>query len=322
MLAPHLARQQGSFKTDVQNIVFDHPESQSKICEISRRRRFIPIIWAHHDDLTYIGRPYTLFANFASLLDQSGSDGFGVIHWMTRRLDIYFASHAKQVWQTTKDEPLDATCSRIAEHMVGAHQQDALARYLLAWITTAPQFARETTPYFIDRPLPNPAQAVAGAEERLRMLDRMNETTLEQQGRHHLAYFKLLEHFILDFYKAHTAFERALAAAEKGDRSTARRELSTANPEKVVEDFSRLARLSDTRGEAGLLISMNLRWLPYFTAARQSLGMEAVRYRFAPTQHDPLALAAGTRTYYIDAQQRFWRTLGERETGATDRHRA
>ena len=39
----------------------------------------MPVVWAHHDDHTYIGRPYRPFGRFASILDSHNASGFGII---------------------------------------------------------------------------------------------------------------------------------------------------------------------------------------------------------------------------------------------------
>ena len=44
-----------------------------------------------------------------------------------------------------------------------------------------------------------------------------------------------------------------------------------------------------TRGEQGLVVSMNTRWLPHYVRLRQALGLEPIRYNFGPTSHEPLA---------------------------------
>ena len=78
--------------------------------QVGAHRQVIPVIWAQHDDGNYIGRPYTPFAEFHAKLADAKAGGFGIIHWTTRPLDLFFASHAKQVWRSTKDQPLRATC--------------------------------------------------------------------------------------------------------------------------------------------------------------------------------------------------------------------
>jgi hypothetical protein len=50
---------------------------------------------------------------------------------------------------------------------------------------------------------------------------------------------------------------------------------------------------------------------------RQALGLEAVRFNFAPTSHDKLAQSPGKFTWHFDANHQMWQTLGTEETGAS-----
>ena len=85
----------------------------------------------------------------------------------------------------------------------------------------------------------------------------------------------------------------------------------------MIEQFAKFSSLGGiTRGEQGLVVSMNLRWLPHYVRQRQALGMEPVRYNFGPTSHDPLAQGAGKFTFHFDADHAVWECLGEKETGA------
>ena len=129
----------------------------------ARHGAVVPVIWAHHDDGNYIGRPYTPFADFNARLADANASGFGIIHWTTRPLDLFFTSHARQVWAATQDEPLRATCRDMAARSFGASTRDKLGEYLERWVTDAPKFARETGTLFIDRPLTN----VDGSRHRL-----------------------------------------------------------------------------------------------------------------------------------------------------------
>ena len=92
-------------------VLHDRPQlgdadSRKALRNVGEHRSVIPVIWAHHDDGNYIGRPYTPFAEFRAKLADANASGFGIIHWTTRPLDLFFTSHARQVWQRTEDEPL------------------------------------------------------------------------------------------------------------------------------------------------------------------------------------------------------------------------
>jgi hypothetical protein len=281
-------------------------ESRAVLSEVGARRPVIPIIWAHHDDGHYIGRPYTPFSGFYSKLVDARAAGFGIIHWTTRPLDLYFASHARQVFEGTKDEPLRATCDAFAAQMLG---ESAMGDYLHKWITEAPRFGRDTSDHFIDRPLTNVAAVVAGCSERLKLLESARGPNAE--------YYKGLERFIAAFYETHDLFQRAQAALASNDVEQARQLMAQCRPEAVIRQFATFSSISGmTRGEQGLVVSLNTRWLAYTVRLRQMLGMEPVRYNFAPTSHDPLAQAPGSFTYFFDADHKVWQTLGTEETHA------
>ena len=63
-------------------------ESRQVIREVGAHRPVLPVVWAHHDDGNYVGRPYTPYSDFRSRLVDSQACGFGIIHWTTRPLDL------------------------------------------------------------------------------------------------------------------------------------------------------------------------------------------------------------------------------------------
>jgi hypothetical protein len=288
-------------------------EKRQLLAEVGAHRAVIPVIWAHHDDGNYIGRPYTPFPEFYSKLTEAKAGGYGIIHWTTRPLDLFFKSHAEQVWTATRDRPLRATCDDMAAREFGA----PLGEYLERWVTEAPKFARETSDRFIDRPLTNVAQVVAGCGERRQLLAAVDQSKLTPAQRNHVNYYKGLEEFISAFFQNHDAFQRAQALLKAGDLAGARTALATCHPEPVIEQFAKFSSLGGiTRGEQGLVVSLNTRWLPHIVRLRQQLGMDAIRYAFGPTSHDPLAQASGRFTFHIGAGRLLWQTLGTVETGA------
>jgi hypothetical protein len=64
----------------------------------------------------------------------------------------------------------------------------------------------------------------------------------------------------------------------------------------------------------GVLIAMNLKWLPYIVSQRQAVGLDAIRYHFEPTEHEALAQGAGQYTFYFDSEGKLWKCLGQQET--------
>lgn len=286
--------------------LLNNAASRAKLAEIGAHRPVIPVIWAHHDDGHYIGRPYTPFSEFSSKLADAHAAGFGIIHWTTRPLDLYFASHARQVFKATKDEPLRATCDAFAAQTLG---ESGLGEYLHKWITEAPQFGRDTSDYFIDRRLTDVEAVIAGCQDRLNILASESGSNAE--------YYRGLERFIAAFYETHSIFQRAEASLASNNIAEARKLMNQCHPEKVIEQFATFSSIGGmTRGEKGLIVSLNTRWLVYYVRLRQMLGMEPVRYNFGPTSHDPLAQAPGRFTYFFDADHSIWQTLGTKETGA------
>jgi len=292
-------------------------ESRQVIRDVAAHRPVVPVIWAHHDDGNYIGRPYTPFEQFSSKLADAKASGFGIIHWTTRPLDLYFKSHAEQVWSATKDRPLRATCEDMAARLFGAGARLTMGGYLERWVTDAPNFARETTDYFIDRPLTNITQVVTGCRERLKLIERVDSAKLAPEQRDRVNYFRGQEEFVAAFFQTHEKFQDAQAALKKGDLAAARVAMAGCQPSPVIEQFAKVSLLGGiTRGERGLVVSLNTRWLPHIVRLRQQLGLEPVRYNFGPTSHDPLAQLPGRFTFHFDEQRRIWQTLGAEETGA------
>ncbi|MBI4661252.1 MAG: hypothetical protein HY735_20710 [Verrucomicrobia bacterium] len=292
-------------------------ESRDVLRDVGAHRAVVPVVWAHHDDGHYIGRPYTPFAQFHSKLADAKTAGFGIIHWTTRPLDLFFKSHAEQVWASTQDRPLRATCDDIAARSFGADARGPMGEYFLRWVTGAPNFARETSNYFIDRPLTNVSQVVAGCRERLKLIERVDPARLTPDQRDRVNYFHGLEEFMVAFHQAQDAFQRTEERLKSGDQAGARAALRECRPESVIEQFAKFSSLGGiTRGEQGLVVSLNLRWLPHFVRLRQAIGLEPIRYNFGPTSHDKLAQSRGTYSFHFDARREVWLTLGAEETGA------
>jgi hypothetical protein len=59
---------------------------------------------------------------------------------------------------------------------------------------------------------------------------------------------------------------------------------------------------------------MNGRWIPHYVRFRQRLGLDAVRYNYGATSHDPLAQAAGIFTFHVSPDRKLWQTFGQKET--------
>ena len=154
------------------------------------------------------------------------------------------------------------------------------------------------------------------AIERLDLLAKIDQGQLADAGKQRLKYYSDLERFVIAFFESQTAWEEAQAMREEGHLDKARQALARSKPEAVIQQFAQLSSLGGiTKGEQGLIVSMNLRWLPYIISERQAEGLEPIRLRFEPTFHDPLAMDGGANTFYFDNQRHIWKGLGEKETG-------
>jgi hypothetical protein len=299
----------------------DMPEKRAAIRAVAARRPVIPIVWAHHDDGQHIGRSYRPFDDLWTRLTDCGADSFGIIHWTTRPLDLYFKSLAEQTWASTLNRPLRATCDDMAERLFGPAARAAGGEYLFAWINDAPIFGRDTSDHFIDRPFPpkRVEATVSGCNSRLAILARIDHAALPPAGRAQFDYFRGFERFCIAFFEAEGRHQAAVTFAQKGDRDGARRQIDPVRPADVMEQYARMSSGGGiTRGELGMLVTMNLKWSTYIESLRQALGLAPVRMSFGPTSHEQEAQGPGKLTFHIGPDSALWRVFGAKETGASE----
>jgi hypothetical protein len=279
-------------------------------------RRIIPIIWSHHDDGHYIGRTYTPYKSFASHLERAGCDSYVIIHWLLRPHGLYFKSHSVQVWKSTKDQPLEETCRMMARNIFGADGEKYGGEYLLDWIQTAPIYGRETTDFMIDRPFTTDSFDVVqkDGQRRMELLSKIAISPNHPSAAHHLAYWKGLEAFNLQFWTDETALQQSIEALKKGDETAAKAFLDKTNPVATIKKQAEYAsQLGIIPGDLGLLTLMNLKWYPAFVGQNQLLGRDSYRINFAPTYFEPLAQSPGNRSFHIDRGNKLWIVQGENE---------
>ena len=148
-------------------------------------------------------------------------------------------------------------------------------------------FGRETSDRFIDRPFPDANEVEARSRRRLEILEAMPASSLSPQAAQWQAYFRDWERFVTGFFHSQAAWVRSVASLKSNAIAEARQDLTQCKPEEVLEQYARMAaRLGVTSGEKGLLLSMNLRWLPYIVSQRQALGLDSIRVKFEPTEHE------------------------------------
>lgn len=295
---------------------FSAPRSQASIGAVSRERAVVPFVWAHHDDHTYLGRPYQPFPAIHNQLDSQQVHALGIIHWTTRPLDLYFKNTLNQIWQGTRNQPLAETCRQLAQQVFTGPAADRMSAYLLDWMQTAPMFGRETTDLLIDEPLKKPQEMIQNAARRQAFLREIDRKGVRAEAVRLLSYFEGLETFIHDFFVTQYAVEQSALQWKAGKRAEAQRLVKSLNPRKVIAQYARFSSiLGLTPGEKGILISLNTRWLPYVVAQQQAVGLEPIRYLFRPTSHEPLAQFPGTHTYFFTKDGQVWPCLGQQETG-------
>lgn len=297
----------------------DLPEQQKRLAGISQKRSVTPIFWAHHDDGAYIGRPYIPIRNLQNKLSNIGADGFGIIHWTTWPLDPYFKNMSLQVWERSRNQDYKVTLDSLAKDLFGGKQQALTSSYLNEWATSAPMMGRETREWWInDAYTDSLVQTVAeGSKYRLGLLEAIDKDKLTESGKEYFGYFKGLENFSIDFYKAENAYQRSLKYRAKGLIEEAIEAILLCEPEKLISQYAKFsAEKGITKGEKGVIISMNLSWLPFIESQRQSLGLSPIRYNFGPTIRPRFGQGLLRTNFFVDKEQRLWRNYGNEETGA------
>lgn len=281
--------------------------------------RLIPIIWSQHDDGAYIGAPLAIHRDFSSRLKKASCGGFGIIHWMTFPYDPYFTSHNRQVWAATENEPIETTAEYVAERWFGHGNKDIMSNYLMKWLADMPKFGRETTELFIDHEMKKYAElddVVAGYQERMAILKQAVTGSMTGEQKQRLDFFKDYEKFVHDIFQVQNRYDQAMEAVDKEDFNEARKLIAQCDPYSIVQEYAKAVhKRGATRGELGLVVTMNLRWLFLYDRLKQHLGMEPVYYNYGLTTHDSLTRSPGTFTFHAEGSGKtLWQTFGEKET--------
>jgi Mn2+/Fe2+ NRAMP family transporter len=228
-----------------------HENFRRELAKIAAKRNLVLLEWAHHDDGGYLGRPYQPPVNFADKLKETGVSGYGVIHWMTRPLDIFFKNVQNQVWSNTKNQTLRQTSDQMALDFFGNSQSEIMAGYLFDWMTTAPRFGRETgedlggdSSTKSNSNVDHFEERATGCDRRIAILDQVDTDKLSPQALETWKYFREHEEWIKLFHLAQKDWDPEL------QKQTIR---------KYVEKTSHDGGM--TRGEKGILIQHNLKWL-------------------------------------------------------------
>lgn len=297
-------------------------KGDSAFSTLETDRHIVPIAYVHHDDGHQCGPPLGLPDDLLSSLQSFGATGHAGVIWLTRPLDLYFRSAWDRLWQSGRDRSHEDACRRMAADFVDAPAQAAFAAFLEAWSKKGETFGRETSDEF--GPI---KRGKHGLETRDDKAGKTIEKIIEKLAKGHadirpplqqaaqlatsgtakkrIAYF---QHY-LDWVTAY--FDAQLARANADRTALAKRP-----EEAAIRAFSQAALCyNTTAGERGQVASLASRWQTFFVQQRQHMGLEPIRLRCMPTNHDHRARKPGTRSFHYDAEGGTWLVLGEEETG-------
>ncbi|MBC7889863.1 MAG: hypothetical protein H7Z13_18460, partial [Ferruginibacter sp.] len=290
---------------------------QQLIFNNSQQRRIIPVFWAQHDDFAYIGRPYQPFQKLASRFKSLNIADFGIIHWTTRPLDIYFKNTMEQLWSNTADQALIKTAGRYCNAVFGAQSKN-FYNYINEWLKEAPIFGRETTNYFITKTLKTAQEVIKQSAFRYTLLQSIDATRLTPKVSNVVSYYKHYEKFIQSYHLANMRFDSSVTLLRNNQVEKAKQIMSGNLAKESILHFSQAIKYNGPdKGEMGLLVSLNTRWYPYILAQQQLLGLAPVSYIFNQTVHESLAQEGGSFTFAFDKHGLLSKVLGEQETGLT-----
>jgi hypothetical protein len=149
------------------------------------------------------------------------------------------------------------------------------------------------------------------------MLKELDGKVLSEMGRKYLRYFEGLEEFSREFYQMEYAYQQSLKYRAEGNLEKAVDAIRKCRPEEIIEQYARFsAGKGITKGEKGILISLNLDWVPYIENQLQAVGEKPIRYNFAPTVHPKFGQGILRTNFFFDSEQHLWRNFGQEETDA------
>lgn len=306
---------------------FDTEYARQELAKIRDERKVYPVVWAHHDDHSYIGRPFDPPAKMMDKLKERKAEGFGILHWTTWPLDLYFKNLSQQTWQQTKNESYSTSIEDYALHGIQSESAE-FNDYLKKFYLEAPHFARETSDYFYDIylnkvgrsifPVYDPVSIVESTKERLKMLEHLNNSAISKTDIFKY-YQKMEEFFVLYFENQQMLIDAAGIWMNNGDRVQMANIIKITNPEQAVEKYAEAIQYGpNTLGEQAIILRLNLNWLPDFADIKQKAGLIPIDYTFFPTNHEAMAEGAGQFAWYFKKDKSYAMCLGEKETnGAT-----
>lgn len=302
---------------------FSTENARVELTKIKEERKLYPIVWAHHDDHSYIGRPYEAPENIVDKLKNQHADGFGILHWTTYPLDMYFKNLSRQTSKTTINEPYTTTIKDYVDNGIKSNSKEFIA-YLEKFYLEAPHFGRETSDHFFHMyfneegkslfPVYVPGPIIKSAKERLDLLESLSNTDIAKTETY-LYYKNIEEFFILFFKNQEMLIEAAGIWLDGGDLNKAAEIMKKTYPEKAVLKYAEAINHGpNTVGEQSIILRLNLNWLPDFVDIKQKTGVIPIEYSFYPTNHEAIAQRPGSYTYLFRIDKSFTVCLGQQET--------
>lgn len=306
---------------------FSTDNARKELTKIKEEREVYPVVWAHHDDHSYIGRPYEAPENMVDKLKSQNADGFGILHWTTYPLDMYFKNLSRQTWEATINEPYTTTIKDYADNSIKSQSKE-FNEYLNKFYLEAPHFGRETSDHFFHMyfneqgkslfPVYEPVPIIKSAKYRLEILESLSDTEIAKTEV--FLYYKNMEEFFILFFENQEMLIKAAGIwLDGGDLNTAAEIMKKTHPEKAILKYAEaITHGPNTVGEQSIILRLNLNWLPDFVDIKQKTGVLPVVYSFYPTNHEAIAQRPGSYTYLFKENNNFTRCLGEKETNGAN----
>ena len=290
-------------------VEFEKDFRTKELMAVEETRNVYPIVWVHHDDFAYIGRPYKSYSNLSDIFISRDLDGVGTIHWTTHSLDLYFTGAAKQLWSSIANQTLKENVDDYLKRRLGTVSEE-LSAYYFEWMNNRLIFGREISGYFVDlgknhwEPKLKPwKELIPEVKNRIGLLN----TVLKNKRNSYWDYQYGIEEFYNSFFENQAVFSEAYKLIVKGEINEARKLMSATNPEDTIRKFVKTQQnIKFISGEKALVLSYNTCWVPGFINLKQRLDLEPIRVKFTPTKHDPLTQIPGENTYSIDENGKWW----------------
>lgn len=301
------------------SVMVNNEETFNQLKTIASHRQVTPIYWGQEDNGYYYGTPLKTVDSLGTKSKHAKLHGFGIIQWMQKSSELFMAHMNNQLWTTKLDEPLEVTIADYVTKHFKEGIRPLMNAYFLKWMNEGTAIGRESGIRFITKRTKNADQIQKTIKERMLLLEDALSLADTPDEKELISYHYHLEKFISATIDVERHFFSAQDLIAAGKMDEAREETRRCNIEAVINDYAAYTKLFGiTKEEMGLLVSMNLRWYPSYVQLRVAVGLDDLRFNFAPTNHEPLVHEPGWATYFFDSEKKLWETFGTHEVGGTD----